>query len=844
MKKILFITSNSTLKNKSMIIKRLFLQLFIASFAFIALSGSVSTVFAQDWSRQSALPTGWDLDGVVFLSPTDGFICGEDRVLMHTTDGGATWGQVNGVSRDRLFFEQEFYDLAFADLQHGWAVGNVNYRTTDGGETWQEMASAGGNNTRIHPITADVAYLNSTWQLQKTTDGGASWFPVFPTSGIDRVNAIDWWDGNLGVVWGGGYAPGSESGLRLTTDGGVNWDLVHPGIANDVTFVSANVLLWHDSFGLTLYRSDDLGMTASPVLSLIDLPVEVIHRLPDGRILVIDAAVRMWMSEDEGLTWNQVHEKLGARGLQYPGIHFYDNLNGWFVTEDGLMLQTTDGGYTWMQRQSGIGASLEDVIMAPDGRGVAIGENGAVLVTDDFGGQWRLRPILQGPGGVSTDMVDLAPAGSSLFAASAPGLVYRSDDFGETWMRLEGSPYFPNSIMHVLDFPADQTGYMFGRSYDFGLIYRTLDGGETWQTMMAAGDLEPLQLDAEMFDVDNGVSVGTQNSLFFTTDGWQTWTHRAITFGTTWQSIGFANLQVGWVGSFYGQVAHTTNGGLTWTEVNLPGITADDIIMAIDAKSETEVYILASGPDQVRIYESFDGGQSWQVSAPGLQNPDFGPSYTNNFFVTNGGDIWTVGYLGFILARQGTVPVELVSFKTNIIDNKVYLNWITSTETNNKGFEVQRSSGNNQFEKIGFVQGKGTTTEAQQYSFVDQVSPGTYYYRLKQVDFNGVFDYSNIVEVELGVPSEYALNQNYPNPFNPSTRISFSIPTDSKVLIKVYNMLGEEVTTLLNKDLSAGNHQIDFNATNLSGGVYIYTINAAGISSSNFIDSKKMMLLK
>ncbi len=840
MKKILHITNNST---KPMIIKRLFIQLFIASFAFIALSGSVSTVFAQVWSQQSALPTGWDLDGVAFLSPTDGFICGEDRVLQRTTDGGATWEQVNGVSRDRLFFEQEFYDLAFADLQHGWAVGNVNYRTTDGGETWQEMSSAGGNNTQILPITSNVAYLNSTWQLQKTTNGGASWFPVFPTSGIDRVNAMDWWDGDLGVFWGGGDAPGSVSGLRLTTDGGANWNLVHPGIANDVTFVTANILLWHDSFGLTLYRSDDLGQTASPVLSLIDLPVEVIHRLPDGRILVIDAAVRMWMSEDEGLTWSQVHEKLGARGLQYPGIHFYDNLNGWFVTEDGLMLQTTDGGYTWTQRQKGIGASLEAITMAPNGRGVAIGENGAVLVTDDFGGQWQLRPILQGPGGISTNLADLEPAGQNLFAASKPGLVYRSEDFGDTWALLPNSPYFPNSIMHVLDFPTDQTGYMFGRSYDRGLIYRTQDTGETWQTMMDVADEEPLQLDAEMFDENNGVSVGTQNSFFFTTNGWQTWTRRAITGGTTWQSIGFANLQVGWVGSFYGLVSHTTNGGLTWTDVYLPGVTANDIIMAIDAKSETEVYILASGHDQVRVYESFDGGQSWQVSAPGLQNPDF-PSYTNNFFVSNSGDIWTVGYLGFILARHEIVPVELVSFKANIIDNKVYLNWETSTETNNKGFEVQRGSGNNQFEKIGFVQGNGTTTEAQQYSFVDQISSGTYYYRLKQVDFNGVFEYSNIVEVESGLPSEYALNQNYPNPFNPSTRISFTLPTDSKVLIKVYNMLGEEVTTLLNKDLSAGNHQIDFNAVKLSGGVYIYTINAAGVYGSNFIDSKKMMLLK
>ncbi|MBK8984236.1 MAG: T9SS type A sorting domain-containing protein [Ignavibacteria bacterium] len=662
MKTKLLITNTSTLKNKSMIIKLLFLQLVFASLAFIALSGSVATVFAQDWTQQTALPTCWDLNGVVFLSPTDGFICGEDRVLMRTNDSGATWQQVTGVTRDRLFWEQEFYDLAFADLLHGWAVGNVNYRTTDGGENWLEMASAGGNNAQIQPITADVAYLNSTWQLQKTTDGGVSWTPVFPASGIDRVNAMDWWDDERGVFWGGGYSTGSVSGLRLTLDGGDTWQLRRSGLTNDVTFVTSDVLLWHDHWGFHVYRSDDLGQTASVVLTVADQPIDEIHRLPDGKMLVVDADVRMWLSDDDGLTWTQVRDILGARGLQSPGIHFRDAQNGWFVNDDGLIMQTTDGGYTWTQRQSGIGAILGDVTMYPDGRGVAVGENGAVIVTNDFGEQWTVRPILRGPEDVSIDMARLAQAGGSrLFLASEPGFVYRSDDRGETWTSLPNSPYFPNSIMKALDFVDEQTGYMFGRSYEFGLIYKTSDGGETWQTMMDLYAYEPLQLDAEMFDENNGVSVGSGNSFFFTTDGWENYTHRPIvSAGVAWESIGFANLQVGWVGSFYGLVAHTTDGGLTWTDVYLPGVTNAHIIQAIDAKSENEVYILAAAPDETLVYQSFDGGQTWQVSAPGLQSPDF-RSPTYNFFVTDGGDIWTVGYLGFMLARQEATPVGLTS---------------------------------------------------------------------------------------------------------------------------------------------------------------------------------------
>ncbi|MFO7655271.1 MAG: YCF48-related protein, partial [Candidatus Krumholzibacteriia bacterium] len=347
-------------------------------------------------------------------------------------------------------------------------------------------------------------------------------------------------------------------------------------------------------------------------------------------------------------------DKLGMRGLQSPGIHFRDAQNGWFVSDDGLIMQTTDGGYTWTQRQSGIGAILADVTMYPDGRGVAVGESGALVVTDDFGGQWRVQPILRDPEGVAPDLARLAQTGGSrLFLAGKPGLVFRSDDRGDTWTTLENSPYFRNSIMHALDFVDEQIGYMFGRSYEYGLIYKTSDGGETWQTMMDLYDYEPLQLDAEMFDENNGVSVGSGSSFFFTTDGWQNYTHRPIvSAGVAWESIGFANLQVGWVGSFYGLVAHTTDGGLTWTDVYLPGVTNAHNIQAIDAKSENEVYILAAAPDETLVYQSFDGGQAWQVSAPGIQGPDFYPTPTYNFFVTDSGDIWTVGYLGFMLARR------------------------------------------------------------------------------------------------------------------------------------------------------------------------------------------------
>jgi hypothetical protein len=190
------------------------------------------------------------------------------------------------------------------------------------------------------------------------------------------------------------------------------------------------------------------------------------------------------------------------------------------------------------------------------------------------------------------------------------------------------------------------------------------------------------------------------------------------------------------------------------------------------------------------------------------------------------------------------VPVELTSFTANANFGVVELQWITATETNNQGFEVQRSNGSD-FETIAFVNGYGTTTETQVYTYSDRsVEVGTYSYRLKQIDFDGTFEYSNVVEINVPAPATFELEQNYPNPFNPSTKINFQLKVDSKVSLKVFNILGQEIATLINTNLVAGGHNINFDASKLNSGVYLYRIEATGIDGSNFVDVKKMILTK
>jgi len=184
------------------------------------------------------------------------------------------------------------------------------------------------------------------------------------------------------------------------------------------------------------------------------------------------------------------------------------------------------------------------------------------------------------------------------------------------------------------------------------------------------------------------------------------------------------------------------------------------------------------------------------------------------------------------------VPVELTSFTATTKSNDVILNWSTATETNNMGFEIQRKN-NAEFEKVGFAQGYGTTTEIQNYSFIDKGIPaGNYSYRLKQIDLDGTTEYSYPVEVTIA-PGDYFLSQNYPNPFNPSTNINYSIPVDGNVSLKIYDLLGNEVYTLIDEQKPAGSHEVEFNASSLSSGVYYYQI-----KSGEFLATKKLMLMK
>ena len=261
----------------------------------------------------------------------------------------------------------------------------------------------------------------------------------------------------------------------------------------------------------------------------------------------------------------------------------------------------------------------------------------------------------------------------------------------------------------------------------------------------------------------------------------------------------------------------------------------------IDTSTFVETVIAQSGAPHAEIFgAAYKGGGEFYLT----------DIASRSLTMTTGGlatlvatglpdDIRGLGY------GDAVLPVELASFTSSISGRDVTLNWTTSSESNNSGFEIQRASGIGQFTRIAFVGGNGTSSSANSYSFTDRsVNSGTYSYRLKQTDFNGNFEYFNLSnEVVIGIPGKFDLSQNYPNPFNPSTKINFDVPVDSRVNIKLLDISGREVALLANEVKAAGYYTLEFNASELPSGVYFYRIVADG-NGKSFTATKKMTLIK
>jgi len=508
--------------------------------------------------------------------------------------------------------------------------------------------------------------------------------------------------------------------------------------------------------------------------------------------ILVSMLFSFFLFSSVSLTQPLWYEQESGGNRELTDVHFVDQNNGWISGWTETMLHTTDGGATWTNQNIPPNNAYYSVFFTDLLNGWATGYAGKIVHTTDGGETW-------------TDQT--APFNTEYYR-----ICFINSNEG--WIAGGDAGGFPSYISHRV-------------------ILHTTNGGVTWIQQYGQA-YESLLRSIYFVDQNNGYTTGESGIIMKTTDGGSNWSQQVIP-SFHFYDIFFADNLTGWVtGEYLGlphytSVFRTTDGGINWTE---SAFGTDENLSSVYFIDNMKGWAVGGANSQGLVYYTSDGGVNWiQQNIPTTE-------YLYKVFFIDENHGWASGHLGTILSTVNPVPVELTSFTAVSNGNNVTLLWQTTTETNNSGFEVQRKQ--TEWESIGFVNGQGTTTKENSYSFVDDnLTAGKYQYRLKQIDFDGSFEYSEIVNVQVQAPSDYTLFQNFPNPFNPSTTIKYSIPAGGVVKLTVLNAIGEEIETLVNEYKSEGAHEVTFNAKNIPSGIYLYRI-----ETDKFSSVKKMVLLK
>ncbi len=446
------------------------------------------------------------------------------------------------------------------------------------------------------------------------------------------------------------------------------------------------------------------------------------------------------------------------------------------------------------------------------------------------------------------------------------GIILKTTDGGSTWIKISADT-IPG--LKTVCFTSVDVGYAGGYQ---NCLMKTTDSGLSWVIQVKENSRSVYINNIEFWDSNNGIYDTYPSTAFITTDAGATW-HFAFGIKQTIEDICYADANTLYMVGGDEKISKSSNGGIHWTDI----YSGTPFSVLHGVEFFTQNYGIVGG-ENGKVLVTTDGGTNWTIYNAGgiglmsgvymfdednayvsgtpeqvFKTTDCGISWVSDFNGANTIALYKIKFTenltGLICCSEGkflintdyVTPVELTGFTATADINNVQLNWTTKTEVNNSGFDILRCSDNNAWGKIGFVPGTGTTSEPTNYSFRDkQLKSGNYFYRLKQIDFDGSCEYSDVVNVFISAPTVFNLRQNYPNPFNPSTTIQFSLPENTNnVRLFIYNMLGEKVAELVNSKLEAGSYSYQWNAKDNVSGIYIYELR-----TGKFVSVKKMLLLK
>jgi len=736
--------------------------------------------------------------------------------LFKSTDGGTSWVRISSTSITNYYNPCDVIPLNSSIILFATQGGGI-YKTINGGTNWLHitsglptkfdrisMAQDPNSSNTVYAVFSEYSTSTGLAGIYKSIDGGSNWSAlsspgtIASTGNASYLGGQGWYDNTIAVdpknsnnIYVGGVD------MMKSTDGGGSW---------------FQLTYWSTGYGTPYVHADHHATTFDTTQT------GVLYDGNDGGI---------YKTTNGGVSWNALNNDLSITqfygGCAYPTGNIF--LGG---TQDNGHLYYSGSNSNWNEVYGG------------DGGYAAIDQSSSSTVYEEYV-YLQLHKSINGGTTFNSAYNGLIDANSSsrcLFIApfsmdpeNSSVLIAGSDN---VWLTTNKASKWDSSYTTLVAGQLVSAVTVVNSASPF-LGFAGLTNGQIFKCTSLTGSSG---------DVWNNITPTTSNGV--QNNG--AYVRRIVVDLNNKQHIytcysGYNDDGV----TPTRHVLYSSDQGTTWTDISgdLPDVPVHSLV--IDPPNSQTLYI----GTETGVYQTTNGGINWVNTTTGMA------SYVpvDELVRQTGTDnllAFTHGRGVFVTTTP--LPVELTNFTSNVNNDKVNLNWQTETELNNYGFEIERSllstpsqsegtsetSSKLDWKGVGFVKGAGNSNSLKNYSFVDcnPVGGSNFSYRIKQIDNNGSFKYSKILKVKV-IPNSFILYQNYPNPFNPTTIIKYSLPENDKVILKVYNITGSNVKTLVNQQQVAGNYTVQFNGSDYSSGVYFYRL-----TTSHGIQVKKMILLK
>ncbi len=809
-------------------------------------------------------------------NPTTIYIGPANGGVWKSIDNGANWTPLTddqaSMSMGAIAVDPTNSNNIYAGTGEATYSGASYYgrgllKSTDAGMTWQHITSGLPSTSYFsrlkirpnHPNELLAALGNSG--LVRSTNSGLNWTTVV---GLKCDDIVFTFTGDTA------YASGSGLGFRRSLDGGQTFMAYGTGLTFgerihfDLCLASSNVM-YASTYGsgtVNLYKSTNYGLNWSQLTTSSDFQgqagqawYDLYCRVnPSNPNIAYVGTIDVWRTTD-GTNFTNI-----TNGYAGGYVHVDQHFLFFHPTDPNTLIVCNDGGI-WRSTNSGNSfTNLNQNLTLTQFYRIAASSSTPSRIlggTQDNGTQQTYSALnwaaaFGGDGG-EVCFNPMVANDQNIIGETQNGGLVRTTNGGSNWFNSTNGINTNENVAWVapiIKHPSISSYFFVARQR----VYLSTDYGASWNAI--SGNINGSSAVREMGISKSNAQIlyaTSGSAVFLSTDGGVTFTNK--TSGLPNRTITSVNVHptdeniaiLTFSGFGAGKVYKTTNMGNSWFSIsgNLPDTPVNDGLIYTDDLLNPNTYFIAT---DIGVFLTQNDGASWVELPNNLPNTvimhlDYAHSNQMLRAGTHGRGV----YEAFI---DFTVPVELTSFAAETEHNSVQLSWSTVTETNNQGFEIERKLKNQEWVTIAFVEGRGTTTEIQNYNYVDDYSQmpyeGTVLYRLKQVDFDSDYEYSEQLAVNLTfIPSEYYISQNYPNPFNPSTTIKYSLPVESTVKINIYNSLGEMIETLVSEMQSSGNYEVTWNAQNYSSGVYYYSfeVNSSDGTQSHR-EMKKIVFLK